>query len=463
MDLLHLAIAPPNTEPLSFGGSKLFQIVTPLIAFIILQELPGFRNLIPNLIWLVNSNADIGRYEGYIKTVIGFITWKIGCDFGFLIIDTGSAPWSIAFTWAGLIPYGIGMYVLYYLIGQKMIIQGQLNPFKEVYVPPKIDGRPSPWKQFLSKFFHESLNSTSANVPTRQVVLKPFLDYGAILVTWPLYNVALLCSQSGEINFDPMIHFTFLSILVFYIVNVFGFIIGFNLGEFIYFRAHYLIESLKLSTRQAAEVVKINALWSQFDLNKDGSISADELRMVVRALGQDPSNAELAQLLNQADLDRSGSIEIDEFKAMLSSGQDNELTRLLNKDRSLGPLKRIATAIGLQWQVIKNNTGYIRFHGFLRRYGLNNRWLLSVGLGLMAVIIVEPTIASALFKWSAQIQQSWFHHYGQLDPTHLAQVTAMEASLDLPNPADLSTRFPQQLAALYGEDPEMVIGYGSAP
>ena len=463
MSLIQFAVALPSTEPLSFGGSKLFQIVTPLIAFMILQELPGFRDLIPHLIRSINSNADIGRWEGYIKTIIGFITWKIGCDFGFLIIDTGSAPWSIAFTWVGLIPYGIGMYVLYYLIGQKMIIQGQLNPFKEVYIPPRVNGRPSRWKQFLSKFFHESLNSTSANVPTRQVVLKPFLDYGAILVTWPLYNVALLYSQSGEINFDPMIHFTFLSILVFYIVNVFGFIIGFNLGEFIYFRAHYLIESFKLSTRQAAQVVKINALWSQFDVNKDGSISADELRMVIRALGQDPTNAELAQLLSQADLDRSGSIEIDEFKAMLSSGQENELTRLLNREQSLNPFERLATLIGVQWQVVKNNTGYIRFHGFLRRYGLNNRWLLSVGLGLMAVILMEPTIASALFKWSSQIQQTWFHHYGQLDSTHLAQVIDADPTLDLPNPQDLSMTFPQQLAALYLEKPEILIGYQPSP
>ncbi len=463
MSLIQFAVAPPSTEPLSFGGSKLFQIVTPLIAFIILQELPGFRNLIPNLIRMVNGNADIGRWEGYIKTIIGFISWKIGCDFGFLIIDTGSAPWSIAFTWAGLIPYGIGMYVLYYLIGQKMIIQGQLNPFKEVYVPPRVNGRPSRWKQFLSKFFHESLNSTSANVPIRQVTLKPFLDYGAILVTWPLYNVALLYSQSGEINFDPMIHFTFLAILVFYIVNVFAFILGFNLGEFIYFRAHYLIESLKLSTRQAAQVVKINALWSRFDVNKDGSISADELRMVIRALGQDPTNAELSRLLGQADLDRSGSIEIDEFKAILSSGQENELTRLLNREQSLNPFKRLATLIGVQWQVIKNNTGYIRFHGFLKRYGLNNRWLLSVGLGLVAVILLEPTIASTLFDWSNQIQHSWFHHYGQLDPTHLAQVIDADATMDLPNPEDLSTTFPQQLAALYQEDSEILIGYQPSP
>lgn len=460
---LHLALSLPSTEALSFGGSKLFQIVSPLIAFILLQEIPWVKDRFSELMRAISPTGDTGRWEGLFKMLVGYISWKIGCDFGFLVIDTGSAPWSIAFTWAGLIPYAVGMYIFYYLIGQKMLIQGQLNPFKEQYVPPKLNGRPPVWKQFLSKFFHESLNSTSANVPMRQVLIKPFLDYGGILITWPLYNIALLYSQSGEINFAPMIHFTFLSILVFYIVNVFGFILGFNLGEFIYFRIHYLIESLKLGTRQVSQAAKITLLWNQFDINKDGSISSEELRKVIRALGQDPSNTSLSRLLNQADLDRSGSIEINEFKALLTSGQDNDLTRLLRKNGDPGFIKRAIAAVALQWQVIKNNTSYIRFQGFLRRYGLNNRWLLSGGLGLLFVVLLEPTIASTLFQWSDQFRHAWFYRFGHVDPVHLVQVIDPKLGTDLPNPESLSTTFPQQLAALYRPDSEIVISDGSLP
>ncbi len=458
------AITLPGTEALSFGGSKLFQIVTPLAVYIFLQETPGVKQVVPNLIRRIHPKADLGWWQGLINMFLGFTAWKIGCDFGFLIINTSAAPWSIAFTWAGLIPYAIGMYVIYYLIGTKIIIQGQLNPFKDQYVPPKFSGRPSIVRQFISKFFHESLNTTSANVPMRQVVIKPFIDYGAILITWPLYNVALLFSQSGEINFAPMIHFTFLSILVFYIVNVLGFILGFNLGEFIYFQAHYLIESLKRAGRQAVLAKKINDLWEAFDENKDGSISEDELRKVMRALGQDPGNAELLQLLREADLDQSGSIELDEFKTLLGSNQKSDLARFLQTQikQEQGVLRKITSAIAIQWQLIKNNTTYIRIQGFLRRYGLNNRWLLSGGFGLIAIVLLEPKIASALFGFSDQVSHTWFYRLGEVDSFHLAQVLDPGSNFtgaELPDPEGLTTIFPTQIAEVYPRHPETIISY----
>ncbi len=123
-----------------------------------------------------------------------------------------------------------------------MIMQGQINPFKEEFVPNRFTGRPSFLRQVFTKYFHENMNATSYNVPLRQVVLKPFVDYGALVVSWSLYNVGLLYFQSGEINFAPLIHFTFLPILAFYLVNVFGFILGYNIGEFVYLRVIELME-----------------------------------------------------------------------------------------------------------------------------------------------------------------------------------------------------------------------------
>lgn len=446
------AINLPGTEALSFGSSKVFQIITPLLAYMVLQEIPAVRNLFPRFVRFLNAEADVGRWEFIFKMLVGFITWKIGCDFGFLIVDTGSAPWSIAFTLAGLIPYAIVMYVVYYLIGQKMIIQGQLNPFKEKYVPPKLNGRPSILKQFTSKFFHESMNATSANVPLRQVCLKPFLDYGGIIVSWPFYNVVLLYSQSGEINFAPYTQFTFLSIFVFYVVNVGGFILGFNLGELIYFRLHYVLESFKTAGRQLQLRQKIKQLWIIFDENGDGSISEDEFRKATRILGQDPTNAELSSLMENMDLDRSGSIEFDEFKSILTARQDERRVKLLlgeaDKQSEVKGLKKIGSMIALQWQLIKNNTFYIRLQGFLSRYGLSNRWLLSGGLGIIAIVLLEPVIAGKIFSFADNLQHNYFYQFGQLDQTHLAQVAPTQESTALPSVEGLTMTVPDQLAAL---------------
>lgn len=454
--MLTLAINLPGTEALSFGSSKVFQIITPLLTYMILQEIPAVKKLLSKLVGFIrsiNAEIDVGRWEFIFRMLIGFIAWKIGCDFGFLIVDTGSAPWSIAFTLAGLIPYGIVMYVVYYLIGQKMIIQGQLNPFKEQYNPPKFNGRPSFLKQFTSKFFHESMNATSANVPLRQVCIKPFLDYGAIIASWPFYNVVLLYSQSGEINFAPYTQFTFLSIFVFYVVNVGGFILGFNLGEFIYFRLHDIRESFKAAARQVQLRQKINRLWTIFDENGDGVISEAEFRKATRILGQDPTNAELCSLIETMDIDRSGNIDFDEFKSILVAKQDERRVKLLlgeaGKQDNLTVWKQIGSMIALQWQVLKNNTFYIRLQGFLSRYGLSNRWLLSGGLGIIAIVLLEPVIAGKIFNWADQVQHAYFYTFGELDSTQLAQVAPTQESTALPSLEGLTMTLPDQLAALH--------------
>jgi len=449
---MSIAIALPGTEPLSFGSSKLFQIIVPLATYMVLQETPWFRGLFPRLTRTLNPRVNVERWEYILKMLVGFISWKVGCDLGFLIVNTGAAPWSIAFTVAGLIPYGIAMYVVYYLIGQKMIIQGQLNPFKEQYVPPRSSGRPALLKQTASKFLHESMNSTSANVPLRQVCIKPAIDYGAIIVSWPLYNVALLYSQTGEINFAPFSQFTFLSIFVFYVVNVLGFILGFNLGEFLYFRLHYLIESFKAAGQRIYIAQQIKVLWNVFDENGDGSISSREFRKAVRILGLDLTNAELDAIVREIDLDRSGSIEFDEFKARFSSRRGARGVRLLldttEVPGGLGVLNRLTAGIAVQLQSIKNNTNYIRFQGFLRRYGLNNRWLLSGGLGVASIIVLEPSISRAIFSWSDRLNHQLFYAFGHLDLVHLAQVAPTETAAQLPDPRGLTAALPEQLASL---------------
>lgn len=236
-----------SSTALSFGGSKLFQILFPLGVYIVFQEVifRRFSRPIASLFRKLDPHSPVGKYEYFMNLSLGFTSWKIGCDLGFLIIATGVAPWQRAFTWAGLIVYTIVQYIVYYLIGTKMIMQGQINPFKEEFVPNRLVGRPTLLRQIFTKYFHENMNATSYNVPLRQVVLKPFVDYAALVVSWSFYNIGLLFLQSGEINFAPLIHFTFLPILAFYLVNVFGFILGYNIGEFVYLRSIELFEVIE--------------------------------------------------------------------------------------------------------------------------------------------------------------------------------------------------------------------------
>lgn len=431
-----VSLALPSTEALSFGSSKLFQILVPLVAYMILQETPGLKTAFPRALRAISPQADVGRWEYIFKMLVGFVAWKIGCDFGFLIVTTNGAPWALSFTFSGLVPYALGMYAVYHLLGTKMLVQGQLNPFKEEYRPPRIDGRPSWGKQFFAKFFHESMNATSANVPLRQVSLKPLIDYGAILVTWPLYKTSMMFFQSGEINFSPFIRFTFLPILVFYIVNVIGFILGFNFGEFLYFRAHYLIEFLKKSTDRLFEAKRIGDLWRAFDLDSDGAVSISELRQVMRSLGQDVTEAEIEDVLGRVDRDRSGYLDFAEFREFLQTGRGERRVQLTLQtlapatwfERALGPL-------AIRWQAIKNNTRYIRLQGFLRRYGLNNRWLLSGSMGLLFIVLLEPGISQAIFSWSDWLQHEYYYHFGSLDLHHLQQVADASPPRELPLPA----------------------------
>jgi len=272
--MVDLAFAFPDSTALSFGSSKLFQILLPLLVYILFQELPGFKRSIQQVILLIKPDAKLEAYEYLISLFLGFMSWKVGCDFGFLIVATGSAPWSIAFTVSGLIPYALAQYFIYYLIGQKMIIQGKINPFKEEFIARKITARPPLWKRFVAKFFHENMNVTSASVPLRQVILKPLVDYGGIIISWPLYNVGLLYLQSGEITLAPLVHFMFLPIFVFYVVNVFGYILGYNLGEFLYFRGIVLVEWVKKQLRKRSPLPQAMAPDAPGSLGDGSSPSA---------------------------------------------------------------------------------------------------------------------------------------------------------------------------------------------
>lgn len=55
-----------------------------------------------------------------------------------------------------------------------------------------------------------------------------------------------------------------------------------------------------------------------FDKDEDGTISVTELAVVMRSLGQRPSETELRDMVNEWDANGNGTIEFNEFLQMMS-------------------------------------------------------------------------------------------------------------------------------------------------
>ncbi len=231
----------PHVLPLDLANwamalSKAFQVILPILLFVGFRALPWRKRIFEACLRRFHPGAKgeqreewLGVYERRVARLMGFLAWKIGCDLGFFLIVGQS--WLRALTPAGLVPYVIVQYLLYRLLGQKMMLGGMWNPFGvERYQVPSLQRR-QPGKHLLSKFLHENLNSTSVHVPLRRVMLKPFADYAAIIVAWSAYTMGIFFVQSGEINWHPLTDFPHAQMLAIYLGGIFAFIIGFNLGE----------------------------------------------------------------------------------------------------------------------------------------------------------------------------------------------------------------------------------------
>merc|ERR1711874_646772 len=55
-----------------------------------------------------------------------------------------------------------------------------------------------------------------------------------------------------------------------------------------------------------------------FDKDGNGTITTKELGTVMRSLGQNPTEAELADMINEVDTDGSGTIDFSEFLNLMA-------------------------------------------------------------------------------------------------------------------------------------------------
>jgi len=71
------------------------------------------------------------------------------------------------------------------------------------------------------------------------------------------------------------------------------------------------------------QIEEFKEAFSLFDKNGDGFISCKELGIVMRSLGQNPTEAELQDMINEVDFDGNGTIDFQEFLAMMARQMKN--------------------------------------------------------------------------------------------------------------------------------------------
>ncbi|XP_037026495.1 calmodulin-A-like isoform X2 [Bradysia coprophila] len=123
---------------------------------------------------------------------------------------------------------------------------------------------------------------------------------------------------------------------------------------------HDLIVTIDLSEYGLSEeeVSEFKEAFMLFDKDEDGTITMAELGVVMRSLGQRPTETELRDMVNEVDQDGNGTIEFNEFLQMMSKkmkgadGEDElkEAFRVFDKNKdgliSSVELRHVMTNLG---------------------------------------------------------------------------------------------------------------------
>lgn len=76
------------------------------------------------------------------------------------------------------------------------------------------------------------------------------------------------------------------------------------------------------------EIAEFQEAYAMFDKDGDGHITKKEVREMMVSLGQDPTEEEVADMVNEVDTDGNGVIDFNEFLTMMArkkSAKEEEL------------------------------------------------------------------------------------------------------------------------------------------
>lgn len=124
------------------------------------------------------------------------------------------------------------------------------------------------------------------------------------------------------------------------------------------FRTNYCFICVQADQLNEEQIAEFKEAFSLFDKDGDGTITTKELGTVMRSLGQNPTEAELQDMINEVDADGNGTIDFPEFLTMMarkmketdSEEEIREAFRVFDKDGngfiSAAELRHVMTNLG---------------------------------------------------------------------------------------------------------------------
>ena len=221
---------------LGVGVAKFLQILLPQLAYIATASvltperlLPIARASLPGRTRLAQLKRATQWIQG-LQRLQGFFVWKLACDLGFFLIVTQYGSWLRAFTLSGLITYTALQFIVYYLIGQKLILANLAKSHRDLR--PK-SYRTTRWKNIASKIFYEEMGVTISQVNGKTIIAKLLVDYGAMWVTWSAYSIGFFLFANGGLGFAPLFIFPHVSMVSLYMSVYLGYAAMFTLAELV--------------------------------------------------------------------------------------------------------------------------------------------------------------------------------------------------------------------------------------